>query len=60
MSKPDTDIESRIISQVTPLMRRMVTNERQRIYAAETRKEKRQGVVKTATKRPRAKASVCV
>lgn len=31
------DAES-IISLVTPLMRRMVTNERQRMYAAETRK----------------------
>jgi hypothetical protein len=35
-------IRNRLISLVTPLLRRMVTNERQRQYAAETRNDKRQ------------------
>ncbi|KAH7418182.1 hypothetical protein BKA64DRAFT_190817 [Cadophora sp. MPI-SDFR-AT-0126] len=34
-------MKNKIISLVTPLMRRMVTNERQRLYALETRQEKR-------------------
>ncbi|KAK0125167.1 hypothetical protein ONS96_009028 [Cadophora gregata f. sp. sojae] len=34
-------MKSKIISLVTPLMRRMVTNERQRLYALETRQEKK-------------------
>ncbi|CAL3965136.1 unnamed protein product [Diplocarpon coronariae] len=34
-------MKNKIISLVTPLMRRMVTNERQRLYALETRLEKR-------------------
>ncbi|KAH6720041.1 hypothetical protein BKA61DRAFT_594087 [Leptodontidium sp. MPI-SDFR-AT-0119] len=34
-------MKNKIISLVTPLMRRMVTNERQRLYALETRNERR-------------------
>ncbi|PBP19611.1 hypothetical protein BUE80_DR009674 [Diplocarpon rosae] len=34
-------MKNKIISLVTPLMRRMVTNERQRLYALETRLEKK-------------------
>ncbi|KAH7360504.1 hypothetical protein BKA65DRAFT_493288 [Rhexocercosporidium sp. MPI-PUGE-AT-0058] len=37
-------MKNKIISLVTPLMRRMVTNERQRLYALETRNEKRSRV----------------
>ena len=37
-----TDYYSRLISLITPLMRRMVTNERQRLYALETRKTRPQ------------------
>ncbi|POS86365.1 hypothetical protein EPUL_001465 [Erysiphe pulchra] len=37
------DSKNKIIKLVTPLMRRMVTNERQRRYANETRMEKRLG-----------------
>ncbi|PQE10332.1 hypothetical protein CJF32_00000871 [Rutstroemia sp. NJR-2017a WRK4] len=33
-------MQNKLISLVTPLLRRMVTNERQRIYAIEVRKEK--------------------
>ena len=34
-------ITGRLTQAVTPLLRRMVTNERQRLYALETRQEKR-------------------
>lgn len=47
----------RIISLVTPLLRRMVTNERQRQYALETREEKRRTGEKTSSKRQRDQTS---
>jgi hypothetical protein len=43
----------RIIALCTPLLRRMVTNERQRQYALETRQEKRKAGEKIGSKRKR-------
>lgn len=45
--------KNRIIGAVTPLLRRMVTNERQRQYAVETRREGGTGDVKQTGDRPK-------
>jgi len=47
----------RLVTAVTPLLRRMVTNERQRLYALETRQEKRKAGEKTNNKRKRDQTS---
>jgi len=39
---------SRIVSLITPLLRRMVTNERQRLYASQSRKGRSQGKLRKA------------
>ncbi len=46
-------ISGRLTQVVTPLLRRMVTNERQRLYALETRQEKRKAGEKINNKRKR-------
>jgi hypothetical protein len=46
-------ITGRLTQAVTPLLRRMVTNERQRLYALETRQEKRKAGEKINNKRKR-------
>jgi hypothetical protein len=50
-------IIGRLVTAVTPLLRRMVTNERQRLYALETRQEKRKAGEKTHSKRKRDQTS---
>ncbi|RDL40539.1 uncharacterized protein BP5553_00518 [Venustampulla echinocandica] len=45
-------MKNKIISLVTPLLRRMVTNERQRQYAISTRKSKRKSPAKIPSENP--------